>query len=394
MVIGTSIWLKRVFPKATIFKYSSNVEADKIIYGRYGIIPVFRRNLSLSNPVTFLDPVYFSIHKLKHFIYHNRKLDNKKDILMHADIIIDISGDCIAQAHAFRRTFYANCYELLRPIVLGKPVVLAPQSIGPFENRLARGLATFILRRASFIMAREQITYDFLSNEMMLDRVRLVLDSGFEMPSASTERIREILYKERFEQDISGIVVGVTPDGIWPRFFNSLGADHLLEECINAVVTVIDRLIKNYGANIILIPHSTSTFNDDRPIIKKICSAVENRDKIKVFSGKYRPEEIKGIIGSCDIFIGGRMHACIAALSSYVPTVALSHSHKYFGIMEMLGQGSFVWDIMHPSISSLEEMVYALIENRNVISKELTQKLQELKKESTIVWNKIKNYLA
>jgi polysaccharide pyruvyl transferase WcaK-like protein len=38
-----------------------------------------------------------------------------------------------------------------------------------------------------------------------------------------------------------------------------------------------------------------------------------------------------------DFFCGSRMHACIAAVSSGVPTVPISYSRKFTGLFESLG---------------------------------------------------------
>jgi len=38
----------------------------------------------------------------------------------------------------------------------------------------------------------------------------------------------------------------------------------------------------------------------------------------------YGPSETKFLIGHCDFFVGARMHACIAAVSQYVPAVTLA----------------------------------------------------------------------
>ena len=51
---------------------------------------------------------------------------------------------------------------------------------------------------------------------------------------------------------------------------------------------------------------------------------------------------LKGFISQCDYFIGSRMHSNISALSSNVPAIAVSYSHKFLGIMKMFGLDDFV----------------------------------------------------
>jgi polysaccharide pyruvyl transferase WcaK-like protein len=49
------------------------------------------------------------------------------------------------------------------------------------------------------------------------------------------------------------------------------------------------------------------------------------------------PSAAKSYISGMDFFCGSRMHACIAAVSSGVPTVPISYSRKFTGLFESLG---------------------------------------------------------
>jgi polysaccharide pyruvyl transferase WcaK-like protein len=60
--------------------------------------------------------------------------------------------------------------------------------------------------------------------------------------------------------------------------------------------------------------------------------------------GQYNHNEIKYIIGLCDFFIGSRMHACIAALSQFVPAVGLAYSKKFRGVFHSIGVEQCVAD--------------------------------------------------
>ena len=46
--------------------------------------------------------------------------------------------------------------------------------------------------------------------------------------------------------------------------------------------------------------------------------------------------ELKGYIAACDLFIGARTHATIAAYSSHVPTLVVGYSVKARGIAQDL----------------------------------------------------------
>jgi len=68
------------------------------------------------------------------------------------------------------------------------------------------------------------------------------------------------------------------------------------------------------------------------------------RRRTTVMSNPSSACEAKGIISRCDYFVGTRMHACIAALSSEVPASAIAYSIKTSGVFGTLGMEHAVFD--------------------------------------------------
>jgi colanic acid/amylovoran biosynthesis protein len=83
------------------------------------------------------------------------------------------------------------------------------------------------------------------------------------------------------------------------------------------------------------------------------------------------PDELKGIIGLCEIFIGKRMHANIAALSQNIPTISLAWSHKFYGLMQMVGQEKYIIDYRHLKYENIVDMINELWISRKKIKEEL-----------------------
>ena len=81
----------------------------------------------------------------------------------------------------------------------------------------------------------------------------------------------------------------------------------------------IDYLIEKYDINVLLIPHVYSSSNDDRKSIKKIYAILKNKSNVEIIRNEYSPDELKGIIGLCDLLVAARMHATIASTSMSIP---------------------------------------------------------------------------
>ena len=97
-------------------------------------------------------------------------------------------------------------------------------------------------------------------------------------------------------------------------------------------------------------------------------------------TGDYGAPELKSVIGLCDMFIGGKMHANIAATSMGVPTVAIQYkrySQKFNGIMRLLGQEKYVCDRL--SLEDVQPKIEEVWSARENIKKALEASRDEIK---------------
>jgi polysaccharide pyruvyl transferase WcaK-like protein len=148
---------------------------------------------------------------------------------------------------------------------------------------------------------------------------------------------------------------------------------------------VIDSLVENLNATVIMIPHVYTSNGDDRIAINSVFHKVKNKSKVKTIKNEYTPQELKGIIGLCDLFIGARMHATIAATSMLVPTVGIAYSHKMHGIIgEMLGQEKYVLDIKELDYENLISTIKDAWGNRDRIKKELEVRIPMIKEKAML----------
>jgi colanic acid/amylovoran biosynthesis protein len=92
--------------------------------------------------------------------------------------------------------------------------------------------------------------------------------------------------------------------------------------------------------------------------------------------------------------IGARMHANIGALSSGIPTVAISYSHKTPGIMDLLGQKSLVIDIVSLDYAMIIRTIKTSIVEHVEISETLKHKIQTVKGRSAENLTLIANLLS
>ena len=106
----------------------------------------------------------------------------------------------------------------------------------------------------------------------------------------------------------------------------------------------------------------------------------ENEKRVMIQEGDYSAEDLKYIIGQCDFFIGSRMHSCIAALSMKVPTISLSYSHKFNGIMQSLRQENNVCNLKKHDHQMILSKILEAYTNKSEIQVRLEKQIPLIEK--------------
>ena len=288
-----------------------------------------------------------------------------------ADIIINLSGDSFSDSKGGFSISISSAILLGRS--LKKPMVLYSQSIGTFRW-ITTSLARYCLNNVNLVIVREEITKSYLKELGIKSPVYLTADCAFILDPAPCGRVKDILSKERINTTKKPLI-GISANAM---------LDDKESNYAKSMAQLIDYVIEKLNAQIVFVPHvvaiNEGDKGDDLGIGEKIYKLARNKENINLIKGDYSPEELKGIIGLCDIFIGGRMHANIAALSSYVPTMATAWSHKYYGIMRAVGQENYVCDFKTMNFEELRLKIDDLWDNKEKIREELKVKVEDQKR--------------
>jgi polysaccharide pyruvyl transferase WcaK-like protein len=206
------------------------------------------------------------------------------------------------------------------------------------------------------------------------DALFMTADMAFLLKPASSEEINAIFQNEGFAIERSRILGVSLSQLVKSRYdkFNPLSRE---VDIADLFAKVLDQISSKLKLQILFIPHVTGPgkSKDDRIIGREIQSRM--KEKAYVIENDYGPEELKGIISRSTVFIGARMHANIAALSSMVPVCAISYSHKTPGIMSTLGQEEFVCSIESITHDEIYSKVTSIYNKRSDISIALKERL-------------------
>jgi len=399
IVLSTVESIKKTIPNAefTIESYHPNI--DKKLYERYGIKVLERLTYSKTIAINmFLRALFWRIWS-KHAPSTRRFLESKRlAIYYDSDVILDLAGDNLSvpsddQNMFFRiqRNFLAiigHIYLFLLCMLLKKTIVIYGQTIGPLG--ILRPVVKMLLNKMNLITVREENSLRYLEKiGVSKPPIYLTADPAFLLSTPPVAEISKILQTEGVNAEKP--VIGMCISSETAKYHFRDGEQKFIE----LLVTTIDDLVAKYNSQVVLIPFSTwkGHGGDDRIISQKIYALTKRKEGIKLIKGEYNPIELKGIISRCNIFIGSRGHSCILALSSCVPTIAIGHNPKYYGIMKMVGQEHYVCKAQELTYDRLISLICRLWSDQETVKRQLRSKIRLVQRLATLNAELVKNKL-
>ena len=352
MQASTAIAIRQRWPGADVVIGTPFPGQDEPFYaGIARTVPCARRRFILASCQIARASLWRLAHDLAGRAPNWLIADAELRATFDADLVVDLSGDMLTDDYG-PHVAWSHYIPIINAMLLGRPVFICAQSIGPF--RWTGWIARQILRRAAAVTVRDAISQRYLESlGFGHPPVELTADMAFLLEPQSIDRVDEILAMEKISLG-TGPVLGVSVSRIIEARYAEVKTNDQ-DGFVQMLATVLDDFARDHRAKVLFVSHVTgpTAEKDDRGLSAAVAAAM--RTPADVIYGDYRPEELKGVISRCSLFVGARMHANIAALSSGVPVVALSYSHKTAGIMAQFGQSAFVIEGRQLSRPSLQQ---------------------------------------
>jgi len=238
-----------------------------------------------------------------------------QDWFREFDIAIDTrSGDSFTDGYGLHRLATMTTVGVFAAQA-GLPVVLGPQTIGPFSTAPGRALARLALRHAAAVFARDS-TSVAVSAGLGFPLRAPTTDVVFSLPVPQVATIRDVIL------NVSGLLWQPNP--------------HVDAEQYRAVCDNLARQLRESGRTVTLLAHVVHSGNDDSDIAAthELAAMLDHDIEVVVPADL---DDARTVIASGRAVIGSRMHACLNALSVGVPAVALAYSDKFVPLLGDLG---------------------------------------------------------
>jgi len=375
------------FPNGSIFllDYGRKAKTFRIAHsegiGTVELVNIrFSKNIILDNNIAYLLllSLILKIIPSRHLRVRLLEGNHVLKTIWNADLFGAISGgDSFSDIYGIGRLIYVALPQILI-IILGKPLVLLPQTLGPFKGTFAKAIARYILKRSMIVYSRDRSGLETVKGLVGRDCRHLTssYDMGFALkPAISKDRIP--IWCEKFDKNNS--LIGINVSGLlYMGGYTRKNMFGIKTDYTCLILNIIAMFLEKYNAHVMLIPHVFGTGKDSESDViacRNIYNNTNNmmRSNVHFVEEEYNQHEIKALIGRSDFFLGSRMHACIAAISQCIPTVGLAYSRKFYGVFESVGIEDLVIDMRNLDGDAIINKIMLVYQNRQDISKKLEE---------------------
>jgi len=268
-------------------------------------------------------------------------------------------------------------------------------------RRLWKVMARYFLNNMDLITTRDKDTFE-LYRGLVGSRIplRFTGDVGVLLEPVDPLTAKRIMAQEKIDKN-NGLLIGtsITRRLLSHSFPEISDYNERYEKGLNEIANVFDRLIANYRSNIVFIPHCIeyTTNNDDRVVGNDILEKMKNKANFKVITKEYTPQELKGLMGQLDVFVGDRVHALISALSMNVPCCALAYrsdTRPYNLVGKDFGQEKWIFEVDTFNNNALYELLTDLISSNKEIRRSLPLMTQRAKEKALLNGQLLKSLLS
>lgn len=295
------------------------------------------------------------------------------------DCVIDIgAGDSFADIYGLKRFAFLWFTKVIL-IARGTPLLLAPQTIGPFSSGLTRRLAAWVLSRSHAVITRDRPSVDLVRVIAPGAAVEQGVDVAFELPFSDRSA----------EREGSRVRVGVNISGLLAdQAKHEKNHFQLSYNYLSAMEKLVARLAADPKNEVFIFTHVTADVanDDDGWVADALVRQVQGAQRVPDFANA---RIAKSFISSLDFVVAARMHACVAALSSGVPVVPIAYSRKFAGLFGGIG-----YDVEIPvrgfDTDGVVDAIIGLLDDRDVLKEKVNVAQSTAKARGVIYRNAVR----
>lgn len=239
-------------------------------------------------------------------------------------------------------------------------ILMLGQTIGPFYS-WRKSFAASSLSKAK-IFTRDAQCAGYLRNDLKLTNVYESADLAYlPLPEQGSPKVSS--EADALLEGISDYELIVT-SGLWKSYTDSY------EVYINFWKDYLNARVSK-GNKLVVLSHVLSDTSSDSRVANELKDYFANNEEIKFITDVIQPVVAREIISRSKFTLSGRMHACVSSLQTGVPTIPLSYSVKFGGVIGELPVENYIiecgtsnlWNDATKFISLIEDEITKIESN-------------------------------
>lgn len=277
-----------------------------------------------------------------------------------ADLVAYTGGTTLIEKYSVR----GKLYEVDLALSLGRPVVLLPQSLGPFRDAANQSAVRSVLGRADAVLLRDERSLRFLREiGVRTDHVRVVPDIVFALHSAAaSERLAAGTVPPR------GARIGVSVRDCQVFFDGSAQEREERDSAFrDAIAGLVTTLVREHGAEVTFVSTCQGVpeyWTDDSVVARDVAARLPEdvAAHVSVDTDFHDTDALLDVFGGFDLLVATRLHAAILALDAGTPVLPIAYEFKTQEVMAQLGMDDVVVTIEDATTQSLTDALDRLLE--------------------------------
>ncbi|MCB8921042.1 MAG: polysaccharide pyruvyl transferase family protein [Ardenticatenaceae bacterium] len=275
-----------------------------------------------------------------------------------ADLVVSCAGNFLYSSGKVGLPLLIAVYTIAYAWLMGKPLYMMPQTIGPLRRGWERRVVGWALRKMRMVFVRDAVSWQALQRlSLQNTRCYQVPDVAFAFPKGTPAAGAALLQQNGLDPaNLPRPLLGVTVID-WGAQTGTFGGQGGYE---TAVAAAIRHFLQTNGGHAVLFAQvqGPTPADDDRIPAGRIYQQLfDLHSQITYITQEVSPVELKAAYGFMDFFLGTRLHANIFSLSEGVPVVAIQYQYKTRGIMRLLGMEQWVINIESVMPQNLSQLL-------------------------------------
>ena len=320
----------------------------------------------------------FGSKAIKNFL----KEEHPFRVLSESNLVVAAGGNYIFSSNDsfVSRNMIVHLLHFYCAKVMGKKLILFPQSFGPFYRNYEKRLTARVLRRVDKVITRDR------QSKALLEKLGLTPNKVILAPDIAFKSHKPIV-KRNLEKTLKVLITAL--DFSWSLDPEKKKIkEKIASQYVSCLKQLIQWLEEEFDAEVTLFSQVTANDSNDYLISKKIYNELNSERVSLVDMSKESLSNIYDFYDTHHLIVGSRMHSCIFGISRGIPTIGLAYQPKTFGTYDLIGIPDYAYDASELDFELLKQKVGEIIQDYETqstkfseIGRNTSNKLQNIIKE-------------